>query len=411
MQREVIRADPSPRGAIDMAAPSRANEPSKSGTADPAAGLAAAILIRLAVPGGASKADLVRDLKGFSEAGQTPAEWRVGVDTLLAMLAAGGFIDRPTGRMQATLKGLDRAVVALGVPSAGWFSSVKTWDGLRDGAVTLRALGAEASNDKLAKALSSSDALRALIVQAAFNMGVEKPLSLGKLRTMLALRALERAFGNQIKTALGAGSGLALKPSRLLAAQLLRSPKDYASDGRLIAALAVETTGAANAEADTLRLAVIKRWLGGLAQATGGAAAAARPVPVSSESVSARANGGLTPANDHGSARPEPVAASARPDLPGFVKAVSRAAGRRAEGWPGNRKAFICHVWDEVRSAHPQWGLSEIEFKGMLTEAHRTGGLVLSNADLKDKRHIQEFEKSAIQYKNTVWHFVRVEEA
>ena len=88
---------------------------------------------------------------------------------------------------------------------------------------------------------------------------------------------------------------------------------------------------------------------------------------------------------------------------------VLSAAGARAEGWPGNRKAFISHVWTAVQEAHPEWGLTDIEFKAMLAEAHRTGHVVLANADLKDKRSMKDLQDSAVAYKNTVWHFVRVE--
>jgi len=93
-----------------------------------------------------------------------------------------------------------------------------------------------------------------------------------------------------------------------------------------------------------------------------------------------------------------------------FVAEVQSAARARAEGWPGNRKAFISLVWQMIRDSHRGWNLSEIEFKCMLAEAHRAGRIVLANADLKDKKHLKEFEDSAIPYKNTVWHFVRVEE-
>lgn len=37
------------------------------------------------------------------------------------------------------------------------------------------------------------------------------------------------------------------------------------------------------------------------------------------------------------------------------------------------------------------------------------GLVVLANADLKDKRHMAEIQASAIPYKNTVWHYIRVE--
>ena len=72
-----------------------------------------------------------------------------------------------------------------------------------------------------------------------------------------------------------------------------------------------------------------------------------------------------------------------------FPPVCLAAARTRAEGWPGNRKAFISQVWDAIRTSHPEWGLSEIEFKCMLAEAHRAGQLVLADADLKDKQQHQ----------------------
>ena len=96
-----------------------------------------------------------------------------------------------------------------------------------------------------------------------------------------------------------------------------------------------------------------------------------------------------------------------RPDPDGFASAVHRAADAAAEGWAGNPRAFICKVWERVQLEHPEWELSEIEFKCMLAEAHRTGLVVLANADLKDKRALKELQASAVVYKNTVWHYVR----
>ena len=43
----------------------------------------------------------------------------------------------------------------------------------------------------------------------------------------------------------------------------------------------------------------------------------------------------------------------------------------------------------------------------MLTEAHRTGLVMLANADLKDKKALKDLQDSAVVYKNTVWHYVR----
>jgi hypothetical protein len=258
----------------------------------------------------------------------------------------------------------------------------------------------------IVKALANADTLRALVVQGAFGIGVGKPMSLGKLRAALAMRALERAFGNQIKSGLGSGGGLAAKPSRVLAGQLSKTPRDFGSDGRLIAALAAEHLGTANSEVETLRQAVLLRYASQRATSPSSAVSAVRS-PQSQPTVRPAP---LPPvANDAGHAGQRPLP-SARPDLTGFIREVRAAATRRADGWAGNRKAFISHVYEDIACAHKAWSLSEIEFKAMLAEAHRTGGLVLATADLKDKKYIQDFEKSAIQYRNTVWHYIRVEE-
>ena len=131
-----------------------------------------------------------------------------------------------------------------------------------------------------------------------------------------------------------------------------------------------------------------------------------------------KATATITPAaKTNGTAQPvkpalEPISADAgqRPGLAQFSAGVLNAARDHAEGWPGNRKAFISQVWNAIRTSHPEWGLSEIEFKDMLAGAHRAGQLVLTGADLKNKQDIKNLEASAILYKNTVWHFVRVED-
>ena len=79
-------------------------------------------------------------------------------------------------------------------------------------------------------------------------------------------------------------------------------------------------------------------------------------------------------------------------------------------GWSGSRKVYISQVWAGVQEKHAGWGLNEIEFKAMLTEAHRTGLVVLGTSDLRDKRDLDAVQASATVFKNTVWHFVRVDE-
>jgi hypothetical protein len=242
----------------------------------------------------------------------------------------------------------------------------------------------------------------------------------------LAGVALERAFGNKIKSSLDADKGLSVKASRLLAGQLAQRPRDFGTDTRLIAALAAEAVGAVQADPAALRQAVLRRLVSAM---LGEGPAGERPdgggkVPRAERSTEAVARPGPVAANgvaingvaaDHAAAgekavvhRSRPSAAN-RPDLAGFARIVLQHADAQAEGWPGNRKAFISRVWKSIADAHGDWGLSEVEFKSMLAEAHRTGHVVLASADIKNKASLADVQASQIAYKNTVWHFVRVE--
>ncbi|NJO23102.1 MAG: hypothetical protein HC868_09325 [Sphingomonadales bacterium] len=219
--------------------------------------------------------------------------------------------------------------------------------------------------------------------------------------------ALERAFGNQIKHSLGEKPGLSPKSGRLLAGQLASKPRDFGTDGRLIAALAADAIEAPRSDIGTLRLGVLQRFITN-AEANTSAPPKARP----SRSQKARASEAAP--QPQPSATPaqvaQPAAITDRPDPAQFTRAVLAAARTKAEGWPGNRKAYVSHVWRIVREEQSQWALTEIEFKCMLTEAHRTGLLTLVTADLKNARTLKDLQESAISYKNTIWHFIRVED-
>jgi hypothetical protein len=218
------------------------------------------------------------------------------------------------------------------------------------------------------------------------------------LRSALAAVALQRAFGNKIKAGLAGKSGFSASAGRLLAAQLARQPRDFGTDARLVAALAAEHLGASRTDLASLRLAVLRKFVDG----DGAKRAAPRPAAVATSASRPRL---VEPA-----ATPAPVAAkTGRPDLAGFVLEVRRQAAGHAQGWIGNRRAYISHVWRHIREQRPDWGVSEIEFKCMLAEAHRTGHVMLANADLKDASNIKDLQESAVVYKNAVFHFIRVD--
>ena len=351
-------------------------------------------LARIATENGATRADLVRDLAPITSHRLSPSELRAGIDDALARLLAEDIIVANRGRFRLSPLGEEAVAEQLGtrkLPSG--------WPAIRDARLVAAALGLSAE-PAIIKALGRPDGLRGLILQRAFRVGGKRVLGSSRLRMALAVVALERAFGNKIKSGLDAGRGLSVKASRLLAGQLARRPRDFGTDTRLIAALAAEVVGASQSDPASLRQAVLRKFVTDRL----GSNVSQRPVePVASSTGMSQA--GVAPKKV---TPPRPAAAS-RPDLEGFVRVVLDHADAQAEGWPGNRKALIAHVWRAIAQAKPEWGLSEIEFKSMLAEVHRTGHVILGSADIKSKENLKDVQDSAIAYKNTVWHFIRVE--
>lgn len=355
--------------------------------------------VRAAAENGATRSDLLRDLAPLVSHRLSPSELRTQCDNAIGSLLASGQLSETRGRFRLTECGLEHVAAFLGkrkLPAS--------WAGIRDARLVAAVLGLPAEPMVL-KSLSRPEGLRAAILQRSYNLGGKRLMGVTRLRMALAVVALERAFGNKIKSGLDAGRGLSVKASRLLAGQLAQRPRDFGTDTRLVAALAAEAIGASQGDPNSLRQALLRRYFSErLGQAADGAAAARTAENDTKLQVEVPASLNDNPQK----ASPRPPAAL-RPDLDGFVSAVLVSADKVAEGWPGNRKALIAPVWRALSAAHPEWGLSEIEFKSMLAEAHRTGHIILGSADIKSKDTLKDVQDSAIAYKNTVWHFIRVE--
>lgn len=368
------------------------------------------VLARVAA-GGAHRADLQRDLAPLL-APETPGTvFRRQAEAAIAAQVAQQLLTDGKGRLQATPAGARLAAERISVASAP-AALPQSWEGLRD-ALVLRALALTKPAAPVLKALNRPEGLAALMLQRHYGLANGRVLSLTDLRAELAVVALERAFGNKIKTGLGKGSGLPAKAGRLLAGQLFKPPREFTSDGKLILALAADHLGAREATVDGFKTALLKR----LVQPAAGTPAPAQTAlrDAKGATFSARPQRSPRPHADNDASPLGPSAEPLRinispPDMSEFCSAVLATARPLAEGWSGNRKVFISLVWKAIRQARPDWGLSEIAFKSMLAEAHRTGRVELTGADLKDSRDLNELEDSKILYKNTVWHFVRVED-
>ncbi|MEQ8823033.1 MAG: hypothetical protein RIC14_01520 [Filomicrobium sp.] len=366
---------------------------------------ASLILTRIACAQGATRAQIMRDLSALFSHKLSPAEWRGIALAEIDALHEAGLTAETRGRLTATDTGKETTDLFLGRKGVNGGA----WPETRDGRLVAKGLGVEPIGPKKLKALLTPDGLRAFILQKAFNLPVSGTQTTAKLRAQLAVVALERAFGNKIKTGLGAGSGFSAKAGRLLAGQLSSRPRDLGSDGRLVATLAAEAVDARQPDADALRAAILRKLADRALQED-----VAPPAEIKAKVVQVKASPAKpiekpAAANDAGLPG-APLPPTRRPDPAGFAKVVQNVASTCADGWAGNRKALISRVWTKLSAQHPEWGLSEIEFKCMLAEAHRTGHLLLATADLKDKSMREEIEASAITYKNTQWHLIRVVE-
>lgn len=424
------------------------------------------LLIRAAVGREAASADEIgRDVAPLL-AHRLPGDTlRRTIEHCLGKLREDGLIMLVAGGLVATESGAAAALRLLG----GKRALPRTWHEALNIRLVARAVGAEDAPAVRLKALDHADALRALLLQQRFQMTIKGPPTPARLRQALAAVALQRAFGGAPETGPGIqpasrttrARGLSAKAGRQLASQLMRRPCDPGTDRRLITLLAAEQAGAADGSLDALRLAVLAAFITGetgpLADAharrprnlrrpsgkapkqaparpersvprpstvqprldlllplegAGAGTTGGRPLPLHLAATAAPPGFAAAAVDAHrlGDGTGQVAAPPSRPGLDGFVAVVRALARTCAQGWSGDRKAFISDVWHSICARHPEWGLSEIEFKCMLIEAHKLNGLHLAYADLKDKNNIKELQASAIAYKNIVWHYIRVVE-
>lgn len=359
------------------------------------------VLVRLSIgEGGVGEAELARDLQPLVSPVVEAGEWRLLLGRLVAAHIKDQLVVRRNNRLHTTTAGRRQARQFLGADLTG----TDDWADVRDGALIARALGTPGLPARRLKALGKIEGLRSAIVIAAHGLKPRAAASASRMRNDLALLALDRAFGNRLQRDLGSKSGLSAKAARLLAGQLSVRPRDFGSDSRLVAGLAAEVLGVTSSTLPALRLALLRKFVAGdlewpiaVPKAQEAPAKPAAALPASTPAVVQQ----LRPV-------PQPTG---KPSPEAFARAVKDLARPLAVGgWSGSRKVYISQVWAAVQEKHAGWGLSEIEFKAMLTEAHRTGLLVLGTSDLRDKRDLDEIQASATVFKNTVWHFVRIEE-
>jgi hypothetical protein len=341
---------------------------------------------------------VVKDLAALADDLIADGHFEAHVQRDLAALADAGLVELKASSAAATGAGEKRVAMLLG----GRGGVPKSWAEARNIRLIARALWMENEPPKKLAALAKADGLKAAIIMSAYRLKLRGPASPVRLRQALARVALSRVLTAAEATVSPSKSGMSATAERALAGRLSTSGKTFRTDQQLIAALAAEHVGADMADLARLQDAILRRSL----VKTGEAQPPVRPKRTS---ATAKAIAPLVAPRSAPAVVPPPPLIQAKPTLIAFADDILKLATPVADGFAGNRRAWISKVWTTVQAQRPHWGLTEVEFKAMLTEAHRSGHLVLANADLRDERNLRDVQASAVTYRNTVFHYVRVD--
>jgi hypothetical protein len=273
------------------------------------------------------------------------ADWRGGIVASIERLRRDGRLDDRRGR---------------GPRGSG---TAMRWSAARDRILPALALGLESMKGPMDK-----DDLAAAIVARDLGLWTEGlPPSAASTADALVWREL----------------GLRGKAKRLpdqVRAHFLRQRlRDSKGDGdawRWLRQLAAQIIGAPSTSPESLRTALVARWLAGesLTKAT-----AAVPLAVRSTRT--------------------------------FAEAVREAAHGTRDGRFGDRQVFIVSVWRNLRSDNEYGDLSLDDFKRRLIEAHRAGQLALVRADLVGVMDPTLVAESEITHLEARYHFLLEEAA
>ena len=359
--------------------------------------------------------DVARDLLPFVSHVHSARSWKGELELHLAALADAGLVVVQTVEVAISDAGAKRAALVLGLSNLP-----RNWAEAQGKVLVAKALGLEGLSSRRARMLVKPDGLRAAIVERAFGLKLRGAPTPARLRVALARVVLRRAFSDSLPANVTGKSGLSAKTGRSLAGRLATPPREFPTDSRLIAALAMEHAEARKADLASLQTALLRRYLtkgsGNLEVVATGAVRGRRKSASVSRSRRKSAPRMTTPAPVSPNAslvKPtelSPAVPFERPDFAGFVASVKAVGQTVAEGWAGNRKAFISDIWQVLQETRPGWEISEVEFKGMLAEAHSRSALALVNVDLKDERLLQKMQASALVYKNMIFHYVRLDD-
>ncbi len=346
--------------------------------------LARIIVLRILCAGdtGCTFSDLKNEIQPFVSHRLSPGEWRQTLKDVLDNLLEQNLIGTLNkDRFVAQNDGLKSVLDFLNLKTL----PTKDWKEFKAVYLIAKALELKSRSSKTLKPLKMAEGIRAAIVKKYFNLPLKAEIpGAVQIRNALALHTIGEAFEAPKESKFSGNSRVPEKLALFLASRKLHRPREVETSSQLLTLLAAEAVGSLQADPSALRLALIRKLV--------------------NRSEKTKVN------KDESLLLKSYDLPKTSMDLVKFSGIVHKLAKTRAKGWSGNKRAYISHVWDCIKNEKTDLKLDEHAFKSMLTDAHRAGHLTLAIADLRDKENITDIQNSVTRYKNTEWHFIRVED-
>ncbi len=327
------------------------------------------ILIRLLAAGakGEPASKVRKDLASIVPAGADMA-----IDRQVAEAESAGWVVRLAGKNRGSTPrfvlsetGRARALSALGVQE---LRPRTTWATIRKTYLPAAALGIPAASESTFKAMSSDPVVRAVLLRRQFSLPTAEVPKLDEAIDALAWKLIgfegeSRKF--DVKTVKSAILTRALGDGR------------NTEFRKAAARLAARGAGAGRDDGKTLRDAIVRGRI--------------KPgVPTAEE--------------------PPPAHAPKPPSLnPAEIADRAKAAARDCPtGRHGDRKVFIAHVWDRLRSEPEFAGIDLDTFKQAIAEANNLRLIDLARADLVQAMDPDDVRRSEVGHLGATFHFIRL---
>lgn len=376
--------------------------------------IAQIILLRILCNGlsGCTKAELRADLQALVSHRFSKGEWRQNLDkTLTTLVLKKSLETTPRGRLKVTHQGQKEALYFIGAPKL----PTRNWKDLQSIFLTAKSLNIKSRVLRTLKPLKTADGLRAAIIKTYYDLPIKSEIpTVTQIRNALAVNTINETFDIPQKKQAKANSRVPEKLALFLASQKLRRPRSIETSNQLLSFLAAEAVGSVQPDAKALRLQLLRQLM--IPKDANDANISNISAPKSSMRPT-YTNTNYKKAQQTQSEmclaiKPDAEAGLDLIDLKSFSNIVLEFAKPHATGWQGNKRAFVSHVWNSMRAEKQNLSLNidKNQFKTMLADAHRAGHLMLGIADLRDKENMTDIQESAIRYKNTEWHYIRMKD-